>query len=310
MGILGTGLDLRLAHIGGYAPPVIGEALVTFGGVVFVVLTIRWLSRIRSNPLEVEGESSRALTANNYGTIVISLALAAAAIAPYTQLGARALWFISSIAGAALIVYLCGKWIQTGVDQSDLTPAIFLPIVGNAVPVIVAMDIGVLQYAWFSFSLAFVGWIAFLPLSLYRLILAEPRLPRKLAPQLGILVASPAVLASAWYVLNGSRVDGLMSVLSYAALFFALLTIRLWRLAWGEPFNVAMWGWTFPAAALAGAFERKAFAIPSFPSTTLALALLWLAIGITSACIAGALRGWLREAPERLPQASISPAAR
>jgi tellurite resistance protein TehA-like permease len=121
-------------------------------------------------------------------------------------------------------------------------------------------------------------------------------MPRKLAPQLAILVASPAVLANAWYVLNGGRIDDLLKILACASLFFALLTIRSWRLAWGEPFNVAMWGWAFPAAALAGCFERIALTSSDVLTTAFAVALLGIAIGITSACAAGVLRGWQRQA--------------
>jgi hypothetical protein len=48
--------------------------------------------------------------------------------------------------------------------------------------------------------------------------------------------------------------------------------------------------------------ERIVVASLSVLSTTLACVLLWLAIGV----MAGALRGWLREAGEPLPQPSIA----
>jgi tellurite resistance protein len=295
MGIVGTGLDLRFAHVLGYGDGTIGDAIVTFGVAVFLVLSVRWLLRIWSDRHEL-GTESRTVAAHFYGTIVISLALTSAGVAPCSLLAARVLWFVSAVGGAALLLYLFGRWIETGVDDAELTPAIFLPVVGNATSVYVAGVIGVESYAWFSFSLAAVCWMALLPLSVYRLIVVKPRLPRRLAPQLGILVASPAVLANAWFVLNGGRADDAFKILACASLFFALLTIRSWRLAWGEPFNVAMWGWTFPAAALAGSFERIALVSPSVPSTTLALALLWLAIAVTAACTAGTVWGWQHEA--------------
>jgi tellurite resistance protein TehA-like permease len=127
------------------------------------------------------------------------------------------------------------------------------------------------------------------------LMFVKPPLPRRLGPQLAIFVSAPGVLANAWFVLNDGRVDALFSILACVSLFFGLLTIRMWRQAWGEPFNIAMWGWTFPAAALAGAFQRIALVSPSLPSKALALVLLWLAIGVTAGCAAGAVRGWLRQ---------------
>jgi hypothetical protein len=39
---------------------------------------------------------------------------------------------------------------------------------------------------------------------MYRLLVVEPRLPRKPAPQLAVLVSSPAVLGASWYTLTGS----------------------------------------------------------------------------------------------------------
>ena len=297
MGIIGTGLDLRAARAWGYAG-IAGESVIAIGITVFIILTVRWLLRIRSDRNEIHAESSRALTANYYATIGISLALTAAAIAPYCAPGAGILWLISAIGGAALLLYLLGNWIQSGIPTADLAPAVFLPIVGNAATVYVAADAGVEQYAWFSFSLAIVCWLALVPLVLYRLIAVEPRLPRKLAPQFAIFVASPAVLANAWFVLDSGQVDALFKILACVSLFFALLTVRLWRLAWGEPFNVAMWGWTFPAAVLAGSFERLALTSPSDASTMFALALLWLAVAITLGCTIGAVHGWLRGGDE------------
>jgi len=296
MGIVGVGLDWRLAYESGYAARIIGESVLALGIAAFFALTVRWLLRIRSDRREIDVETTVALTANYFGAIGIAFSLTAAAIAPYSVSGARMTWFVAAVWGAGLVLYLLGKWIQTGVDDFDLTPAILLPVVGNAVSVYVAGSVGVEEYAWFSFSLALVCWMVLMPLSLYRLLVVKPRLPRKLAPQLAILVSSPAVIANAWFVLDGGRVDELMKILACASLFFALLTIRTWRLGWGEPFNVAMWGWTFPAAALAGSFERIALASPSAPSVNLAQTLLWIATGITAACIACAVRGWLRQA--------------
>ena len=130
---------------------------------------MRWLLRIRSDRREIDVETTVALTANYFGAIGIAFSLTAAAIAPYSVSGARMTWFVAAVWGAGLVLYLLGKWIQTGVDDFDLTPAILLPVVGNAVSVYVAGSVGVEEYAWFSFSLALVCWMVLMPLSLYRL---------------------------------------------------------------------------------------------------------------------------------------------
>jgi hypothetical protein len=208
MGIIGAGIDSRSARAWEYAG-IVGESVIAVGIVVFIILTVRWLLRIRSDRKELVAESSRALTANYFAAIGISLALTAAAIVPYCALGAGVLWFISATGGAALVLSLLGNWIQIGIATSELTPASFLPVVGNAVSVYVAADAGIEQYVWFSFSLAVVCWLALLPLALYRLIAVGSRLPRRLAPQLAIFIASPAVLANAFdRPLEASRLGG------------------------------------------------------------------------------------------------------
>jgi tellurite resistance protein len=296
MGIVGLGLDWRLAAHLGYAGAIAGELIAALGIAVFVLLGARWLMRIRSDRREIAAEAAVALTANYFGAIDISVALIAAAVVPYSEALARGLWFVAAGGGIALVLFLLGKWIETGIDDFSLTPAILLPVVGNAVSVYVAADLGVEQYAFFSFAIALVCWLCFMPLSLYRLLVVKPPLPRKLAPQLSILVSSPAVIANAWFVLDGGRIDDVMKLLACTSLFFALLAIRTWRLGWGEPFNVAMWGWTFPAAAIAGTYGRIAFASPSLPTALLAHVLWILATLITAACAVGAVRGWLVQA--------------
>jgi hypothetical protein len=49
----------------------------------------------------------------------------------------------------------------------------------------------------------------------------------KMAPQLAVLVSSPAVMASAWYLLDGGAADAVFKILAFKALFFAILVARL-----------------------------------------------------------------------------------
>jgi tellurite resistance protein len=305
MGILGLGLDWRLAASSGVVSDRIGEAIVALGGLVFVVLLLRWLRRVRDVPSELAVETNVAITASYLGTLGISLSLLAVAAVPYSRVTALVLWTIAAAGSAALLIYLLGKWIEEGIKDFELTPALLLPVVGNAASVFAAGALGMTGVAWFSFSFALICWLTLTPLITYRLLVVQPRLPRKLAPQLAILVSSPAVLASAWFVLDGNVVDAVMRVLAFKSLFFALLTIRMWKIAWGEPFNVAMWGWTFPAAALAGAFERIALHDPTQLNSGLAISTIAMASVIVALCAAGSLRGWYRQ----VAMARTAPAA-
>jgi tellurite resistance protein len=291
MGIAGLGLAWRLAAQAHSVPMEIGEWLVGIAGIVFGMLLAVWVAHVIARPHELEAEHNGAITASYFGTITISCSLLAVGALPYFRAGATVLWAIAAFGGAALLIYLLGRWIERGIKDYELTPALFIPVVGNATAAYAAVPLGYSELGWASFAFALLCWLTLGPITMYRLMVTEPRLPRKMAPQLAVLVSSPAVMASAWYILTGSA-DPVFKILAFKALVFAFLVLRLWKMAWREPFNVAMWGYTFPAAALAGAFEHAALAIPSAFYSGLAAATLGVATIIVAACVAWTLRGW------------------
>ncbi|MDB5093736.1 MAG: C4-dicarboxylate transporter [Candidatus Eremiobacteraeota bacterium] len=294
MGIAGLGLAWREAATAQGLPAGIGEWIIAVSAVIFVALLVVWAARARANPQEIEAEQHSAITASYLGTITISCSLLAAGALPYSRVLATVLWAIGAFGGAALLIYLLGRWIEGGIKAAELTPALFIPVVGNATSVYAAVPLGYGELGWASFAFALLCWLTLGPLTMYRLMVTEPRLPRKMAPQLAVMVSSPAVMASAWYLLAGSA-DPAFKILAFKALFFALLTARLWKMAWGEPFSAAMWGYTFPTAALAGAFERAAASSPSALYAALATATLAVATIIVVLCAAWTVRGWIRQ---------------
>jgi tellurite resistance protein len=293
MGIVGLGLAWRAAAGAEAAPQAIGEWLIAAGALVFLILLAMWGARIMRFPSEIVVETHVPITASYLGTLGISGSLLAAGVLPYSHPIAYGLWLVSALGGAALLIYLLGHWIEKGVKTLDLTPAIFIPVVGNAATVYSAVPLGLTDFGWLSFSFALLCWLSLGPITMYRLLTVEPRLPRKMAPQLAVLVSSPAVLASAWFLLTGGA-DAVFKILAFKALFFAILVMRLWRVGWGEPYNVAMWGWTFPAAALAATFERAASVLASPLYSVLAAAALLLATVSVIACASATLAGWMR----------------
>ncbi len=294
MGIADLGLAWRLASGALNLRAPIGEWLIGVAALLFAILLVVWVARTIAHPQEIDAECKVATTASYFGTITISCSLLAVGLLPYSRLVAVALWMVAAFGGAAILIHLLGHWIERGIKDYELTPALFIPVVGNATAAYAAVPLGYTDMAWASFSFALLCWLTLGPIVMYRLLVTEPRLPRKMAPQLAVMISSPAVLASAWYTLTGSA-DAVFKILSFKALFFALLTARLWRVAWNEPFSVAMWGYTFPAAALSGAFERAAAATHSQLYTTLAAILLLVATLIVIACAMGTLRGWVMD---------------
>jgi tellurite resistance protein len=294
MGIAGLGLAWRAAAEHDYVSPAIGEWLLGLAAVVFVALLAAWLLRVGRFPNEVIAENDSAITASFYGTVTISCSLLAAGAVPYSRMLAFVLWVIATFGGASLLIYLIGHWITRGIRDTDLTPALLIPIVGNATAVFAAVPLGMSEFGWASFAFALGCWLTFEPLTVYRLLAKEPRLPREQAPQIAVLIASPAVMSIAWSVLNDGVADAVFKILAFKALFFAILAVRLWRIVWAERFYVGMWAWTFAAAALAAAFVRAATTIPLLLYETIAIITLGISTIIVFWCILLAIADWIR----------------
>jgi tellurite resistance protein len=279
--------------------------IVAFAAAICAVLLVAWIIRIFTQPHELADELRGAITASYFGAITISCNLVAAGMVEWAPTFALLLWIVGALGSLTLVLYLTGRWIQFGISDFELTPSLFLPGVGNATSVYAAVGLGHSELGWLSLGIAVAYWLTILPIVTYRLLVVQPRLPRKMAPQLGIYVAAPAVIASAWFSLSG-RADGFFLIVAFTALFFALLVVRLSPMVWGEPFNVATWGYTFPAAALALAFAHAAHALPTPLYTGIAFVTLWVATIIVAACTVWTLMGWAHDLAKSVSSADSS----
>jgi tellurite resistance protein len=152
IGIAGLGLAWRLAAKAQQAPAIIGESTILASAVLFVALLSAWLMRVSVQPREICTETEVAITASYLGAIVISVSLFAAAAVPYTRPLAFVLWMAASVGGVGLLLYLLGRWIEHGIEGFQLTPAIFIPVVGNATCVYAAVPLGMSEFGWASFE--------------------------------------------------------------------------------------------------------------------------------------------------------------
>jgi len=159
--------------------------------------------------------------------------------------------------------------------------ALLISPAGPLAAAFAGVPLGFPEISWFLFAVGLGFWLTFLPLLLDRLIFHHEPLPGRLAPTLALLVASPAVLCLAWLQLTG-RVDETYRIMLFAALFFVLLVVRLWRLAARSPVSVAWWTYTFPSAALATALVRYQQQVLG-PEPAL---LAWGALGMASVVVA------------------------
>ncbi len=221
----------------------------------------------------------------------------------------RALWWAGALAQLFVTWWVLSRWwrppAQGGLQWAGVTPALFIPIVGNALVPLAGVPLGQAEWSAAQFGLGLLFWPLVTVLILVR-IAVQGLWPERLLPTAFIFIAPPAVVGLA--VLQ----FGAPVLLAWAMWGMALFTL-LWVGALAPriaklPFGLPHWAMSFPLAAFAALTLR--LAAPASPLAVLGLALLALTSLLVLGLAAGTVRG-LRDgsllAPE--PAAAIQPAA-
>ena len=181
--------------------------------------------------------------------ITVSLLLLGGATLGSWPMLSRVLWIVGAVSHLTVTLYVLNAWIhKPGFEITHISPAWFIPVVGNIVAPIAGVTHAGAEVGWFFFSIGLVFWIVLFTIIVYRMIFHNP-LPDRLLPTLFILLAPPAAGFIAYLKLNG-MVDHFARVLYYTAVFIALLLMlqlpRFTRLK----FFLSWWAYSFPLAAL------------------------------------------------------------
>jgi tellurite resistance protein len=225
--------------------------------------------------------------------------------------GVAPLWWLGSLAQFAVTLWVLARWLRgtpaagaSAWHWGGITPALFIPIVGNVLAPLAGLPLG--QSAWSSaqFGLGLLFWPLVNVLVVVRIAQAG-MLPDRLLPTVFIFAAPPAVIGLA--ALQYGAPLPLAWMLWGMALFLALWAATLARRIAAQPFGVPHWGMSFPLAALAALSLRLAdtaegrwLAVPAI--ALLALASL-LILGLTLATLRGLRAGTLlvAEGPPVIP---------
>lgn len=241
------------------------EILLWMGLGVFVVVATLYCAKWVQYPSAARAEIAHPIRMVFLPTITISLLLIATA--GHHQLGdaAAPLWWLGAVGHFCLTVYIVSAWFaREDITLTHVTPAWFIPIVGNIITPLAAHRLGSMELAWFSFSVGLVFWIGFMPIILRRLLLHNPSIPQKLLPTLAIFLAPPSIGMVSWQALTGAQADPVSRILLSAGLAFACVLAAQLGSLWRVPFALPYWAYTFPLAALTSAslvFARQVTAI-------------------------------------------------
>ena len=211
-----------------------------------------------------------------FPAVSISLLLCAALLRDGAPAAANAIWILGALSQAVLTLVVVNAWIShRAFGPAQMSPAWFIPAVGNVIAPLAGVPLGHGEISWYFFSVGLVFWLVLLTLVFNRLVFHEP-LPGKLRPTLVILIAPPAVAFLAWLQLNGGVVDAAARLFFNAALFFAALVAIQVPALLRLPFALSFWALSFPLAALTTASFRYAAVTGSDSHRILGVALLVL----------------------------------
>ena len=265
MGLMGLTLALHATETRFQAGSVASEAMLAFASAVLATIAVVYLLKTMRYRHAVVGEWRHPVRIAFFPAMSISLLLLATALmAPLPDL-AHVFWLVGATAQAVLTLSVIANWIGHRPFQPvHLSPAWFIPAVGNIIVPVAGVRLGYVEISWLFFSAGLMFWIVLLTLVMNRLIFHDP-LPGRLVPTLVILIAPPAVAFLAWLQLNGGVLDPLARILINAAYVFAALVVTQLGKFRTIPFALSWWALTFPVAALAlasyrfGALANSAF---------------------------------------------------
>lgn len=251
----------------------------------FLGLSVLYIAKAIRHPASVSGEWGHPVKMAFFPAISISLLLVATAMHTDFPQTARVMWMIGAAGQAGLTLAVLSGWIgRRPFQPMHISPAWFIPAVGNIVAPIAGIPLGFVELSWMFFAAGLMFWVVLLTLVMNRLIFHDP-LPGRMLPTLGILIAPPAVGFLAWIQLNGGQLDAFARVLFYAAITFtAIVAIQAPGFA-KLPFALSFWALSFPAASLTIATFKYGELIQSSLHAALAIVFLVVLLLIVAALI-------------------------
>lgn len=217
---------------------------------VGAVIAVGYIAKALRYPSMVAWEWHHPVRVAFFPTITISLLLMATALDAHYESIARIVWMIGTVGQGVLTVAVINGWIShRSIEVGHLTPAWFIPAVGNVIVPVAGANFGYIEVSWAFFAVGMMFWGVLLTLVMNRLIFHDP-IPGRLFPTMVILIAPPSVAFVAYVKMTGGVIDGFARVLIYTGFFFAALVLaELPKLA-KLPFALSWWALSFPLASL------------------------------------------------------------
>ncbi len=296
MGLAGlASLWRALEHHWGWGPHV-SWALTSVVSVLLGILLIAYLLKVVQHVDKVRDEFANPTSISFFSTAPIGTSLVAGLWAEQAPLTAGVVWSIAAAIQVALALLTLRRWLQGGVPLQAVTPAWFIPVVGNIVLPLGGVPLGFEAVSWVVYWIGLLWWLVLFPVVFYRLVFGDP-LPAPATPSLAIMVAPPAIAYLSYHALSAGAQDAIALFFISATGFIGLLVLSMLGRLKAVPFGYGFWSLTFPAVAACRAlllnFEAMGWAFGVGAASALAvlvtLMIIWISARTLMALRAGNL---------------------
>jgi tellurite resistance protein len=249
MGLSGLSVSISMAKNVIIIPNFIFLFSLSLSIVSFIIILFFYILKIFNFYNLTKNELEHPIQSSFFPSFSISLLLIALALNQITPLISYYTWLLGMILQLFFTLIIINNWIQKNNFQiENLSPAWFIPVVGNIIIPILGVNYMHPDINWFIFGLGLSIWLFLMSIFFYRIIFYQP-LPQKLLPTLFILIAPPAIAFISYYKISGF-IDGFAQSLYGLSLFFFILLLYQINNFRSLKFYLSWWAYSFPLAAL------------------------------------------------------------
>jgi tellurite resistance protein len=175
LGLVGFTLVLqKIESILNFSFPVYNYSLY-FTLAVFLIISLIYIAKIIKYPEEIKKEFFHPIKINFFPLLAKIFLILSVIYLSIDMSYSKSFWIVGAILQFIFSIVILSIWIRNSkLEFHHLSPAWFIPIVGNVIIPIAGVAHGFIELSWFFFSIGIVMWIVLFIIGFNRIIFHNP----------------------------------------------------------------------------------------------------------------------------------------
>lgn len=283
MGLGGYTLATKAAGI-----PALALVMTVISSLVLVLVGVAYLFKFIRYPNAVKHEFNHPVRHAFFPAMSIGLLIMAEVYFPLSPALSKFMWVLGAVMQLVFTLHILTTWMfHDKFDITMITPAWFIPVVGNVLVPVSGIHHAPVELLWFFLSYGLFFWLVLQTIVMYRVIFHAP-IPAKLLPTLFIMIAPPAVSFVAYVKLTQGMemgIDHFSWFLYYVAIFMTAMLLYRVKKFTALQFSLPWWAYSFPLAAITIASFMMAQAMHNSSMHVVFAAIAWVLFVLVSCVI-------------------------